>query len=118
MASHCLRWYSIAISEASLALFMTSAMLDSRLSPPVRSLTLARRKGVTSLPRTPADAASASAWSMAAFMTGAGISYSTGMGLAMTAPPESPRSHLVLSMAAIAATESMRSSARRPERLV
>ncbi|CAB4701068.1 unannotated protein [freshwater metagenome] len=51
---------------------------------------------------------SRSAWSMITPISSAGISSSTGIGLAITMPPARPRSHLAAITAAISAAPSTR----------
>ena len=75
-------------------------MLLARLSPPVRSFTLASRKGVMSLPWTPASSAALRAWRMTPSILPKSRPYSSGMGLAMSTPPLRPMPHLALRMSA------------------
>ena len=58
---------------------------------------------------------SASARSMTAPISSAGISDSAGIGLATTTPPASPRSHLARMSAATSAGESTRIGAPKPD---
>ncbi len=75
-------------------------MLESRLSPPVSSFTLASRKGVVSLPWMPLALAWANASLMAALITAGSMEYSSGMGLATSIPPSKPSSRLARKAAA------------------
>ncbi len=106
--------YSTAIAAPSRALLRTSAMLAVRLAPSVISTIRPRRYGVASLPVMPSRSMSASAWSMIAPISSAGISSSAGIGLATTMPDRSPSDHAERITAATSAAESTRIGAAWP----
>ncbi|OPZ36274.1 MAG: hypothetical protein BWY99_02055 [Synergistetes bacterium ADurb.BinA166] len=89
-------------------------MFAARLRPCVASLSLARMKGVISLPRTPPDSAARTASSMLREIRAGSSSCSLGIGLATTMPPESPSDHLRRMMRAMSRTSSARSSTGKP----
>ena len=95
--------YSTAIWAATRALFRARETFDLKLSPPVSSLTFASRKGVMSLPCTPAASAAARAVPLTPYIYPKSRPSSSEIGFAISTPPSRPSAHFAFRMAAISA---------------
>ena len=104
---------STATCAARIALFSTSAILASRLRPPVSSTMRPSRNGVTSFLAMPWAFASATASAMRASIAWASRALSSGIGLAISSPP-GPISRCSLTMRARSCRPSQRWSSLKP----